>query len=445
MGSDDLDIRSGGLVAVDTDTLRAAAGHLRASAAACDAIGETLQRAQRVLERADVWLYPPAGSATDAAVRARRLAGDLDTMADTYEYAELRAQARIAETAGDDALAGELRTRMAALLQDDAGIATRLFWDELAWYGADRLALMDQYDVTIGPQLGLEALIWPLAGLIQAIGRGTVKRGAGLAPAPGSVEVRQVGGSRTSAPTSVAQLTDRIPAGDARVRVDRFTMPDGSRRFTVYIAGTSDGGEDEAWDWDSNLDMYLRRSDAASYQAVRAALADAGAETGDVVSPVGYSQGGLVATFLAMSGDYEVSLVVTAGSPVQGDFGGDTLGVALRHRDDPVAALAGGGFAQGVGAEGSITVSREIPGKLLGGDDPIEPHLIEHYRETARMLDVSSDPRVDGVRSRLEDYADATSVESFVYEASRVDPRPLAEAPKMPFRKLSGASSGGAG
>jgi hypothetical protein len=189
-----------------------------------------------------------------------------------------------------------------------------------------------------------------------------------------------------------------------------------------------------------NLDMYPG-SDAASYQAVRAALADAGAETGDGLAGR-ILAGGLVATFLAMSGDYEVPLVDGRQSGA-GDFGGDTLGVALRHRDDPVAALAGGGFAQGVGGGEHHRVARD-PGKLQG-DDPIEPHLIEHYRETARMLDVSSDPRVDGVRSRLGDYADATSVESFVYEASRVDPRPLAEAPKMPFRKLSGASSGGAG
>ena len=112
-------------------------------------------------------------------------------------------------------------------------------------------------------------------------------------------------------------------------------------------------------------------------------------------------------------------MLITFGDPVQADVGADTLSVAVRHNDDPVSALADGGFAAGVGAEGSFVASRETPGTAWTGQGPIGSHLLDTYRETAGMLDTSSDPRMDGVRERWQALAQATSVEVFVYEATR--------------------------
>ena len=61
---------------------------------------------------------------------------------------------------------------------------------------------------------------------------------------------------------------------------------------------------------------------AETAAAIRQALAEAGAEAGDQVAAVGYSQGGIHAMNLgrdkAFLADYELKFVLTAGSPVGG-------------------------------------------------------------------------------------------------------------------------------
>src|SRR5699024_4324709 len=54
-----------------------------------------------------------------------------------------------------------------------------------------------------------------------------------------------IGGSGASAPAGLADAIARIPSSEspewgdqARVRVDRFEMPDGDERFSVYISGS---------------------------------------------------------------------------------------------------------------------------------------------------------------------------------------------------------------
>ena len=68
---------------------------------------------------------------------------------------------------------------------------------------------------------------------------------------------------------------------------------------------------------------------------------------------------------------------------------------------------------------GSFVAARETPGTLASGQGPIGPHRLDAYRETAGMLDASSDPRMRGVRDRLGELARAGSVEVFTYSAAR--------------------------
>lgn len=418
---DDLDIRSGGVVAVDTESLRTAAQQLTGVASACGDVGATLARASRVLEHAGVWVFPPSGHASDAADHARRLSTDLRTMADLYELVEVTAQITVADAAGDDQRARDLRARAAALMAGSPLASAGLGIDVLRWRAEQAEALTEQYGVFGLLGVNVDVLALAATGVIGATGLGTVPRGAALAGEAPPVQITRTGGGRTTAPTSVAQVVDRIPAGDGRVRVERYTMPDGSKRFVAYIAGTNSGGGDEAWDGDSNIAMYTRR-DEASFAAVQAALADAGAQPGDRVGLAGYSQGGMIASFVAVSGDYDVPMVMTFGDPVQADVGDQTLSVAVRHNDDPVSALAGGGFPGGVGAEGSFVASRDAPGTVAGGDGLLGPHDLDAYRDTAVLLDASSDPRMDAVRAQFADLAAADSVDVIVYGASRHAP-----------------------
>lgn len=442
MADDDaLDIRSGGVVAVDTESLRDAAARLRVAAGEGDGIRELLARASRALLYVGVWARPPEDEAADAAEHARRLAGDLDSMADTYEVAELAAAAEVAKTAGDQRLETMLRGRAAEILWQNPAALTRWAAATLEWRTRTAEALSRQYGPPLPPGTlpAVDILAAFAAGLVGLIGRGAVPRGSGPSGDAVPVTVTPVAAGRTTSPTSLVQVVDRIPAGDGRVRVERYTMNDGSRRFVAYVAGTVAGGpDDEAWDMESNVRLYSG-GHGASYDALRAALADAGAHAGDSVDLVGHSQGAMDASLLALAGEYDVPLLVTFGDPIHADVADGTLSVAVRHADDPVSALSDGGFAAGVGADGSFVASRETAATALTGEGVLGQHALSTYRETAALLDRSPDPRMDGVRARLDALAGAASVEMTVYAASR-DPLPTAGS----RRRLS-ASAEGAG
>ncbi|MBN9177426.1 MAG: hypothetical protein J0I43_08695 [Microbacterium sp.] len=450
----DLDIGSGGIVAVDTESLRAAAAALRALGAECDDIEAQLGAARRGLGAHAVELAGASAAAQDAAAQVARIAGDLDRMADVYEFVEVSAQIELAGAAGDQDLANALRGRILALVAADPGLLAALAVETARWRTAEPGALWRQNDLPFLPLapggdvtlLGLAGVL--LSGAATTLGLGTVPRGTRLGGPEAPVTVTRLGtsGGVVAPPASLADTVDRIPRGEGRVRVERYTMPDGSRRFAAYVAGTvTTTDRREPMDWWSNLALY-GRGHAASEAAVAAALADAGARPGDSVELFGHSQGGMAASSLALSEEYDVPLLVTYGDPVQAEVGESTLSVAVRHLDDPVSALAGGGTAAGVGAAGSFVATRETPGTLATGQSPIDPHLLGAYRETATMLDASTDPRMGGVRERLAELAQAGSVEVFTYSATRdIDLAPARYATGESSPAAPGPSYGAAG
>lgn len=464
-GNDDLDISSGGVVAVDTETLRSAAGGLRALAGVCEAVRATLDGAADAAAMSGVWIAMPTAAATDAGDRAARLARDLEAMAGLYDIVELQAQAQSAAVGGDLVLATKLHAQAVGLMAADPALAGALAGVSVRGALAGPLALNEQYRSMFATSADLGALAVLLSGAATVLGLGTLPRGTRLRGLDTRVHVTRLGPgaggpvapAAASAPAGLVQAVDRIPRGEARVRVERYTMPDGDRRFVAYIGGTvTTPDRAEAWDWASDLGLYARMN-AASDDALAAALTDAGAAAGDTVDLFGHSQGAMNASYLALSGDYDVSLLVTFGDPVHADVGEDTLSVAVRHLDDPVAALAGGGSAAGVGADGSFVATREHPGTLRDGQGLIAPHELDAYRETAAMLDASEDPRMDAVRARLDDLGRARSVETIVYAAARdtvVPPTPYVRGEEVavvppPYAAAGGAfsaaSAGGAG
>lgn len=444
---DDLDIRGGGIVAVDTESLRAAAARLLVAATDCDGVFDRLVAVERALALTQVWLYVWTNEAAAAGDAARNLAADLQTMADLYEVVELQAAAQAAAAGGDRAAAAALRARAEVILSANPAVLPRAGVEWLRWRAEVPVAIHDQFGgIGAFGMTGVDTLGTLLAGALGVTGAGSVPRGTVLSGAPSAVAVTPIAGGRTTAPTGLTQFADRIPQGDGRVRVERYTMPDGSRRFAVYVAGTAfDGPSDEAWDMSSNAALYTR-SRAASYDAVLAALAQSGAQPGDEVTMSGHSQGAMIASFLTLSEQFEVPMLVTFGDPVQADVGDDTLSVAIRHIDDPVSALAGAGFGVAVGATGSFVASGRSSNTLLGGEGLMDRHHLSSYRETARALDASTDPRMDTVRGRLDELGAATSVEAVVYSAAR-EPSPSTHLPTRhpPGRGVSDASSGGAG
>ncbi|MCT9819537.1 type VII secretion target [Microbacterium sp. W1N] len=439
MSADDLEIRSGGIVAVDTDELRRAAGRLQAAAGEARGLGRRVDRALDALPPSGFAVLPVlsqcrrAGEA--AAETAERIAADLRTLADVYEYVELGAAAAAAALAGDPGAAAELRARQDALRAASPAVAHLAAAARRDWW-----ARQDDGLTTLAQRLGLLAGVPPpaaaalaglSAGLVTVVGRGTVPRGqamGGVAPAVTVTPLQPP--VVAAAPATLAEAVRRVPMGtQARVRVEEYTMPDGSRQFVAYVTGTKDDAPGEAFDMEANLQAYLQREQTASIAAVGRALDQSGAAPGDRVHLVGYSQGAMIATHVAMDSPYDVATLVTVGSPVQGEVGDHTLSVALRHSDDPVSALAGGGFATGSGAPGSFVAERTA----LRDPVPVTQwtmgaHDLGRYAQTATLLDGSADPRMDGVRGALGALAGAASVTAVEYAVT--DEPAVADGPR---------------
>lgn len=421
----DIEIRGGRVVAVDTDTLRHAAAQASLAAADAETLRETLAAADRMLRGV---LIGGAGAAYPAATAetVRDQGGHLVTAlrdtATAYELVEV--QARQTMMRGDDA-----HDR-----RDAALIARRI--DELeasspaaAEIAERAIAEAPNPFATVGAQLYWGTIgtgVTPLLMTAFVLGAGTVRRaglgtipegsrliGSGPAPTVSLVQARQ-----GTAPTSMAAIARRLPSteGVGAIRVERYTMPDGGRRFALYLTGTRMKGDVGAFGMSSNIPLYAGMA-SPSYESARTALQKAGARPGDSVMVSGHSQGAMVASRLALEKEYDVPMLVGFGNPVQADVGAGTTQIDFRHSDDPVPLLAAGGHDASIGAAGSMVVERNADPLPSLGDLRVVAHQMDAYTETAQLLDASSDPRMDAVRDRLAEFQAAESVEVFVYEA----------------------------
>lgn len=441
--SDDLQLLSGGAVAVDTDTLRqTAAGFL-------DARDQLTELAHRVgslqlmllVERAHAGDTVSAAAVlgarlTESLDGALRIADALREAAAVYELVELNAAHRAGVLAGDrDAVARIEAARDALIGRHPDAMAAALgaeFERSVMWPG-DLVRQATELGFAAGDQKGPHAAVigGTAAGLLTIgavatagfTGIGRIPADARLANRGEPVTLVPVPPHRTTAvaPSGLSSAARRMPgAGDSRVRVERYTMADGSRQFAVYVAGMQSmavGGADP-WDNLSNVQLYAGSS-SASYEATVAALEAAGAEPGDVVHAFGHSQGAMILGHLALEGGYDTRTLVSFGSPVEAEVGPGTLSVGIRHTDDPVAALAGGGHIAPVGAPGGFVAEREADPSTGLHDAAVPGHRMASYTETAAMVDASGDPRVAALRETLAVLSDAQSVEVLEFAALR--------------------------
>ncbi|GAA1858015.1 hypothetical protein ACFQZV_02160 [Microbacterium koreense] len=440
--SDDLDIRAGGAVAVDTATLRTAAARFDAVGAELDEILRRWGSVQNMLFvlRGDAWEALGAASAVASRAAttladARDIATRLRQAALVYELVDLDARYTVAATAGDEPamrrIAGR-RDDIVALLPDGLEQAGYFTFERTIMWPSELVRIMTEFGwdaggiksdgagIITGVATGVATIL--AAAAARGFAVGLIPRDARLTPPNGPPPVvRPLGAARTAgAPAGLAAAASRMPGdGESRVRVERYTMRDGSSQYTVYVSGTksADVGRDEVWDMASNVDLISGRT-SASYEATVAALEASGAQPGDVVHAFGHSQGAMITSRLALEGDFTVSTLVSFGSPVEADVGPGTLSVNLRHTDDAIAALAGGGHMAPVGAPGSFVVERSMAGSVAG--DGAAPHAMTSYTQTASLVDGSSDPRVSAVREVFAALDTAASVDVVEYGAERV-------------------------
>ncbi|MCU1545516.1 MAG: hypothetical protein JWP30_616 [Homoserinimonas sp.] len=192
-----------------------------------------------------------------------------------------------------------------------------------------------------------------------------------------------------ASPATFEERAQRLPQGTAQIRIDRYAVAGAPDSFDVYLAGTKDFGlfaTVDPWDMTSNL-TSLALGDAGSYRAVEAAMRDAGIEKDSPVHFTGHSQGGLVASMLAASGDYNTQGLFTMGAPVgQISVPSDVPWIAIEHTNDLVPALGGvWDNPDAIRVRRELFIDGEVP-----SDATLPAHELKRYRETAALFDARS-------------------------------------------------------
>lgn len=424
--SGDLDIRHGGAISVDTGALRTVSSRIARVAGLIDESREAMLRAYRIVvdqpgfsAHVDtVALWASVERAGDLRDDADGVSGGALLMADAYEVVELRAQAD-ALAATDAVAAAALRDRAATMLDADDRLGPAVASLLAAWEATRFEGLAGQWNMagTLPPFFAAGALI----GLLGGVGRLTP--GLRLGGTADAVMVAPVKASSPARPpTGLAEAFGRMPtSAGAQVRIERLTMPGGATRFVAYMQGTAfppTYGGAEPWDMKSNTELYTGRR-SASYQATLDALELAGAKPGDRVDVFAHSQSGMIGAHLAMESEYDVQMLVTAGSPVEPVLGEHQTLVQIVHTDDVVRSLAGGGSPGGTGSADSFIATRVGDPVDQVGDLSLDTHMLDRYVETAQMIDASSDPRAQAVDEYFAELAEAEVIESTEYRATR--------------------------
>lgn len=422
--AEELEISRGGVVSVDVETIRAIAAQLRIAEeriqAAITKVRNAQAEASGFTELADL-AYRTGAIGNELSRRASSVAeisSGATRMAAAYEIVEHRSRLAFAGALDVRSMV-ELRRSLASHLSRSAEAVALA--DELV-KGREqqrKVAFSKQAwgAVAFGPYGALVVMmaLRKFLDVIAEFGRGIP---SAAAEGESSVQVSSGGSAHAKPPKNLAETLERIPDGEAQVRVERYVMPDGTKQFVAYIAGTRELFGSDPWNMKSNLDLYSAQKVSTSFEATKQALLAAGASGTDAVHLVGHSQGGMIAGHLAMTGEFNIRSVITAGSPIEPVLPDSVLSVQLRHSDDPVSALASGGSPGGTGSKLSFVVEREGDPDLGMHDILIPTHNLDRYIDTARMVDASSDPRAVGLQKLWSQLGSASSVVATEFTAS---------------------------
>jgi hypothetical protein len=467
--SDDIDVQLPGSTAVATDALLEQHDHLAALAFA-------LREAEAlVCQAAALGHYSPAGvpraqgerdelvrataELRHATQRASDLCSDLLVASGAYSDAEDQARRFADATAGVAGTgAGMAAAGVIGLLGPVALALPFLFHQEGAHQasGADDLSLPPEVNRWLADPATVELIRAGITGLddfFRALGRVPVPLGTaagtgdddagqvtaaalavlatgkifGLFETTGAGVTKVRSSTTEEMPDSLEGLIERIPGtqdGQTRgsIRIDSWTDATGQDHAAVYIAGTEDFSlvpGQSSLDFTSNVEGSAQQP-MASMASVKAALADAGVSQSTPVSFIGYSQGGLLASAAAASGDFTVESVLTIGNPAGNiPTPADVPAVLLQHREDLVTALGGNQTN-----DNALRITRQVfdSPDQIPTDQVVPAHHLEHYLRTAAIVDHAQSQAVNDVVSKVAGIGKgATTVESRWYDAIRVN------------------------
>jgi hypothetical protein len=254
----------------------------------------------------------------------------------------------------------------------------------------------------------LLGLPWPLAAVAGALGGPTdirrLVRDASEAPGLVFLKPRPVSilGRETftaDVDLSPAGLLRRAGAvGEQGGRIEVIEVDGGSRpAWVVILPGTQQGGLPEgANPFDpAGIAEALGYDSASTAGAIREALRQAGAEAGDQLVAVGYSQGGIHAMNLskdrAVLAEYDLKFVLTAGAPV----GGISLepGIRSLHLEHEQDWVPGADGQANPDTRDRVTVTLTNPLAVPPLQDfGLGPgHRLENYADGAALVSASRD------------------------------------------------------
>ncbi|MCW2795373.1 hypothetical protein [Nocardioides sp.] len=184
------------------------------------------------------------------------------------------------------------------------------------------------------------------------------------------------------------------PENNGTIEVQTFTDANGEVRHIVYLPGTDDlatlpwSQDGDVRDLATNLQL-IAGHDNAYQQGILQAMHQAGINGDDPVLLAGHSQGGMeAAAILSQGSDFNVTNVVTAGSPtaqVDG-FPAGTHVLSLEHDGDVVPLFDG--------EENPDSVQQVTVHFGDGGTDIADHHSFPHYVDGAAAVDASDDPSI---------------------------------------------------
>lgn len=266
--------------------------------------------------------------------------------------------------------------------------------------------------------------------LVDALGLPLAIHAAGVALPDGHAVVHPLGTDRTPvAADPPRRLTDLLADLDERnddehhgaIDVRILTLPDGTRRAVVDVTGTKSWTPGPTSDITSlTTNGRALTGEPTSYEhGVLAAMRRAGVTKDDPVMIVGHSEGGMVAVEAARdavaTGEFDVTHVVTAGSPI-----GLTVGalprtvqvLALENSRDVVPHLDGRANPD----EPNVTTVTGARGDGTVSDD----HGIHTaYLPLARDTEDSDDVSVRAFLHSADGYFRATSVRTHTFQITR--------------------------
>ncbi|MHA7154303.1 hypothetical protein [Arthrobacter sp. TMN-50] len=220
-------------------------------------------------------------------------------------------------------------------------------------------------------------------------------------PAPLSVE-RAAALERLSLDGSVPALLQRVDAvkaeGPGVFEILKVQGTNGSV-YVVVLPGTQGSslvGGSNPFD-PTGVVEAVHYDSAFVADAVRGALTDAGAKQGDSVMMVGYSQGGMHAVNLAqdpgITENFNLQLVLTAGSPTGREPSGGGRYLQLEHADDWVHQADG---TTNPDERDRVTVTLRNPvEEAPDGDEGLgAAHKLGTYVTGAEAVETSSHPSI---------------------------------------------------